>query len=285
MIGVHFYNETTKQAVAVFGSLFNNIVVRRRDGKLLPVPIAYGPRSKWIEAQKQFQREEEMFEKLLPRMSYELVAMTYDQNRKLTDAQSMIRIPDSREFGRQRVKAPVPYNLDFTLYIETKNLNDGWQIIEQILPFFTPAYTVKVRHYPVDRDSDSPLPQNTYDMPITLTAVSWADDWTGDISDRRTVEWTLEFQTKVYMHGPVADINVIYDSRAIIATPPAGGTLDGMNRGSDQEGVETGYVSLAPGDSEYTISDSDSSISPLVTDLYTDSDGTIVKIARDIDTL
>jgi len=283
MIGVHFYNETIKQAVAVFGSLFNNIVVRRRDGKLLPVPIAYGPRSKWIEAQKALQREEEMFEKLLPRMSYELVSMQYDTGRKLTDSQTLIRTPDSRDFGRQRVKAPVPYNLDFTLYIETKNLNDGWQIVEQILPFFTPAYTVKVRHYPVDRDSDSPLPQNTFDMPVVLTATTWADDWTGDIGDRRTVEWTLEFTTKIYMHGPVADTTVIFDSRPIVSTPPAGVSLTGLNRNSDQEGFETGFAVVDFNDSEVVFDASDA-FSPNVVNL-SDSDGNIIKIVRDVDTL
>ena len=283
MIGIHFYNETIKQAVAVFGSLFNNIVVRRRDGKLLPVPIAYGPRSKWIEAQKALQREEEMFEKLLPRMSYELVSMNYDTGRKLTDAQTLIRTPDSRDFGRQRVKAPVPYNLDFTLYIETKNLNDGWQIVEQILPFFTPAYTVKVRHYPVDRDSDSPLPQNTFDMPIVLTAATWADDWTGDIADRRTVEWTLEFTTKIYLHGPVADTTVIFDSRPIVSTPPAGVSLNGLNRNSEQEGFESGFAVVQSDDSEVVFDDSDA-FSPNVLNL-SDSEGNIIKIVRDVDTL
>ena len=283
MIGVHHYHETMKQAVAVFGSLFNNIVIRRRDGKLLPVPIAYGPRSKWIEAQKGLRREEEMFEKLLPRMSYEMISMQYDANRKLTNKQSMIRDPDNREFGRQRTKAPVPYNLDFTLYVETKNLNDGWQILEQILPYFTPAYTVKVRHFPTDHDSDTPLPLNTYDMPVTLTALNWADDWTGDIGDRRTVEWTLEFTTKIYLHGPVADVSVIFDSRAIIAVPSAGGSLQGLDRGARQEGVETGHIAIGLGDSDALI-DSDSVISPSFTNLA-DSEGNVVKIIRKIDLL
>ena len=188
MIGQHFYNESIKTAVAVFGSLFNNIVIKRRDGKYLPVPISYGPRVKWLEAQKQFKREEEMFEKLLPRLSYEVVAMSYDADRKITNKQTVIRTPDTLGLPRQRVHSPTPYNLDFTMYCTTKNLNDGWQIIEQIIPFFTPAYTVKVRNFPLDADSDTPLPTNTYDMPFILTAVTWSDDYTGDIGDRRLVE-------------------------------------------------------------------------------------------------
>ena len=121
MIGQHFYNESIKTAVAVFGSLFNNIVIKRRDGKFLPVPISYGPRQKWLEAQKQFEREEEMFEKVLPRLSYEIVAMSYDANRKITNKQSVIRLPDSLSLPRQRAHSPTPYNLDFTLYCTTKN--------------------------------------------------------------------------------------------------------------------------------------------------------------------
>ena len=112
MLGQHFYHETVKTATAVFGSLFNNIVVKRRDGKLVPVPIAYGPRQKWLEAQKQFKREEEMFEKLLPRISYEIVAMNYDVDRKITNKQTIIRTPDSLSLPRQRVHSPTPYNLD-----------------------------------------------------------------------------------------------------------------------------------------------------------------------------
>lgn len=281
MIGQHFYNESIKQAVAVFGSLFNNIVVKRRDGKFLPVPISYGPRVKWLEAQKQFKREEEMFEKLLPRLSYEIVAMAYDPNRKITNKQTMIRDPDSLSLPRQKVHVPTPYTLDFTLYCTTKNLNDGWQIIEQILPFFTPSYTVRVRNFPVDNDSDTPIPTNAYDMPFVLNAVTWADDYTGDVGDRRVVEWSLEFQTKIYMFGPAVTTNIIFDSRAVISIPPKGVDITALNRSSQQEGSEVGFVNLTTTDSDATF-DSDSVIHPTVLNL-SDSDGNITKIVRDFD--
>lgn len=279
MIGQHFYNESIKTAVAVFGSLFNNIVVKRRDGKYLPVPISYGPRVKWLEAQKQFKREEEMFEKLLPRLSYEIVAMSYDPDRKITNKQTLIRTPDSINIPRQRVHVPTPYLLDFTMYLSTKNLNDGWQILEQILPFFTPSYTVRVRNFPLDNDSDTPLPTNTYDMPFTLTAVTWADDWTGDIGDRRIVEWTLEFQTKIYLFGPAVTTNIIYDSRAVISTPEIGGDISTLNRSSGQIGMEVGFANLTIPDSDAVL-DSDSQIHPTVINL-SDSDGNITRIVRD----
>ena len=39
---------------------------------------------------------------------------------------------------------PVPYNLDFELYILAKNQDDGLQIVEQILPYFQPEYNVTI---------------------------------------------------------------------------------------------------------------------------------------------
>ena len=286
MIGQHFYNETIKTAVAVFSSMFNNIVIKRRDGKFLPVPISYGPRVKWLEAQKQFKREEEMFEKLLPRISYEIVAMNYDTDRKITNKQSIIRTPDTLSIPRQRVHSPTPYNLDFTMYITTKNLNDGWQIMEQILPFFTPAYTVKVRNFPLDNDSDTPIPTNAYDMPFILTAATWADDWTGDIGDRRIVEWNLEFTSKIWLYGPSVTTNIIYDSRAIIGIPARDSDgnvpeLYQLTRGLKPiEGSEVGWAQVSEPDSDATLG-TDSNLSPSVTNM-SDSDGNIVKIVRDL---
>lgn len=306
MIGIPFANDTIKQAVAVFGSLFNNIVVKRKDGTIIPVPIAYGPRDKWLEAAKVMDQEEEMFEKVLPRISYEVVAMNYDQMRKLTNKQTVVGIHDGTKNSIQRISAPVPYNLDFTMYIQTKNLNDGWQIIEQIIPFFTPAYTVRVRHFPVDHDSDTPIAENEYDMPFTLLAVTWADDWTGDIADRRMVEWTLEFQTKLWFSPPTKPRGkasngisnslgqVILDSRARIsyATSAKGYVneitknfdvdLSNVTKDSDHIGNEIGYVVI---DSETLPVDfvNDVDYSPNVINTLT-PDGVITRIIRDIDT-
>lgn len=295
MLGRYFYHSTCRTAVAVFGSLFNNILLRRGDGKYVPVPIAYGPRSKWIEAHKGLTADEEMFEKLLPRMSYEMVALTYDVNRKLTNKQT-VQATDFDPGRRQKTVAPVPYNIDFTLYIQTKNLNDGWQIVEQILPFFTPSYTVKVRHYPLDDDSTNAQPTNSFDMPFTLTNITWSDDYVGDIEERRLIEWQLEFNTKVYMYGPLDTSSIIRDSRVIIATPPPGGEITDLNRSKDQEGVEVGYIIA---DSEFsdvvnyerlfTFFENDTfEISPYklydenFNEIHSDSEGVTMKIHRDI---
>ncbi|MCG7944887.1 MAG: tail sheath stabilizer and completion protein [Candidatus Thiodiazotropha endolucinida] len=273
-----------KTATAAFGSLFNNITIKRKDGKTIPVPISYGPRSKWLEAANKTD-DNEMFEKLLPRMSYEMVAMNYDSNRKLTNKQFMRSEP--LDSSSSRIKVPVPYNLDFTLYIQTKNMNDGWQIIEQILPFFTPAYTVRIRHFPATVYNDSELvsPTNAYDIPFTLTAVVWADDYAGSMYQNRAIEWTLEFTTKIHLFGPADGVpglsKVIYDARAVVSTPAEiGGSIYEMDRTTPQVGGETGWVSS---DSEIPQFDSDLALSPFVVNNLMDSDGIQVRVIREFE--
>lgn len=249
MIGTQFYHETIRTSVAVFGSLFNNIVVKRRDGKVVPVPLAYGPRVKWLDAQNQLTQSTEAFENLLPRMSYEMTGMSYDSNRKLNNKQSVTGVSPLLGGRGPRVNAPVPYELNFKLYIQTKNLNDGWQIIEQILPFFQPAYTVRVRHFP-----DTPefggaqvtpylQPLNEYDMPITLEDVTWTDDYQGEIQERRNVQWELTFNTKTHLWGPVVPATIIVDARVDIgvASDPQSSTYDTL-----LNVIEAGYYNQTP---------------------------------------
>ena len=158
--------------------------------------------------------------------------------------------------------------------------------MEQILPFFTPAYTVKVRNFPLDNDSDTPIPTNAYDMPFILTAATWADDWTGDIGDRRIVEWNLEFTSKIWLYGPSVTTNIIYDSRAIIGIPARDSDgnvpeLYQLTRGLKPiEGSEVGWAQVSEPDSDATLG-TDSNLSPSVTNM-SDSDGNIVKIVRDL---
>lgn len=278
--GGHFYHEHIKDAVAVFGAVFNDIVIKRKDGKVIPVPIAYGPRDKLIEAHKINQASEEVIDRILPRMSYELLSMNYDAERKLTNKMNYLRTPDNIDKPRQTAKVPVPYNLNFNLYIVTKNLNDGWQIMEQILPFFTPSYTVRVRQYPDDNDLNTPKSTQHYDMPIVLTSSSWADDYQGNITEKRVVEWSLEFDAKINLFGPISKTSVILDSRVILSMPSANEDVQTMSRVSWQEGIEMGYVNL---DSEgrHPIYENESDLSPFVTNLF-DSEGYSIKVIRDL---
>jgi len=276
----HFYHKHIQTAVAVFGALFNDLSIKRKDGKVIPVPISYGPRDKLIEAKKINQASEEAIDRILPRMSYELMSMNYDAERKLTNKMVQHRTPDTIDKPRQTAKVPVPYLLNFNLYIVTKNLNDGWQLIEQILPFFTPSYNVRVRLFPDDIDSDTPQSNMTFDMPVTLTSSTWADDYQGMMTEKRIVEWSLEFDARINLYGPISRTKVILDSRTILAIPSVGTDVQSMNRASWQEGTEVGYINM---DSEGVIPlfVNDSDLSPYSTNVF-DSEGFAVRVIRDL---
>lgn len=274
----HFYHRHIQTAVAVFGSIFNDLTIKRKDGKVIPVPISYGPRDKLIEGQKLQKQSEEALDRILPRMSYELMAMNYDAERKLTNKMNQIRTPDNISAPRQHTKVPVPYNLNFNLYCVTKNLNDGWQVVEQILPFFAPNYSVRVRQFPIDTNPSTPHGDDYFDLPITLETITWADDYQGAMADRRIVEWSLEFSVKINMYGPISESGVIYDSRVIVQRVPTETNLNALRRDNGYSGTELGYVNL---DSELQTPSlsSDSEFSPTVLNLY-DSDGAMFKIVR-----
>ena len=126
-------------------------------------------------------------------------------------------------------------------------------------------------------------------MPFILTAATWADDWTGDVGDRRMVEWNLEFTSKIWLYGPAVTTSIIYDSRVILGTPAKDSDgnipeLYQLSRGLKPiEGSEVGWANVTQPDSDATLSN-DSNLSPTVLNM-SDSDGNIVKIVRDLSTI
>ena len=209
MFGTHFYNETIKRAVSIFGTLFNNITLKKtkEDGTVLSiskVPISYGPKQKFL---ARLQEEADLTDNnrsaiSLPRMAFQLNGFEYDpsrqQNKLIRHSKSEL---DTDNVKRSYQYNPAPYNLNFTLSILAKNMNDALQIVEQILPYFQPEYTVTMKM--IDSMSD------TRDVPITLTSVSMEDTYEGSYEERRVIEYTLEFQMKLYFFGPVYTGSVI----------------------------------------------------------------------------
>jgi hypothetical protein len=76
----------------------------------------------------------------------------------------------------------------------TRNIDDGYQLLEQILPQFTPDFTVTLNFTEIDRKVD---------VPIVLSAVSSVEDYEGDLMERRMITHTLIFQAKSYIFGRV----------------------------------------------------------------------------------
>lgn len=198
-----FYNEITRKVIVAFGSLFSNIRIERmKDGyayQTIAVPIAYAPKEKWLVRIEQDSSLENHTYTTLPRLSFEITGMSYDSARK-TNRMNYITVTDNTN-SASKVYAPVPYNIDITLYSLTKTQEDALQIVEQILPYFTPEYTMSIKAIP---DSNVII-----DVPIILDSITVQDDYDGDFSQRRFVTYTINFTLKTYFYGPVQDGKII----------------------------------------------------------------------------
>jgi len=197
-----FYHETIRNVIVGFGRCFRNIKIQRikdSTGQVeqeIAVPIAYAPKEKWIQRVEQDpDLDDGITYTTLPRLSFEMTGMSYDPLRRLNRLAS---IQKSTSTGRDKVWAPVPYNIDIALYALTKTTEDGLQIIEQIVPYFTPEFTMSVQ------GMRSPLDIIT-DVPVILNSVSFVDDYDGTFEIRRFVTWTLNFTLKVNLFAGADD--------------------------------------------------------------------------------
>ena len=209
MFGTHFYNEGLRKLTIAFGQLFNNIVLQNTSStgavtKRLRVPLAYAPKEKFIvrlDQQANLQSDREVAI-TLPRLGFEITGLSYDPTRKLNKMQKIIRPKQSEDGKKNNFNyTPVPYNINFSLYSFTATAENGLQIIEQILPYFQPEYTVTVNMIP-DLDIKR-------DVPIILNDINYEDSYTGDFTRRRAVIYTLSFTAKTYLYGPMTNQSVI----------------------------------------------------------------------------
>ena len=194
--GVHFYNQTLKKSVAVFGTLFNNLKVRKTGQTEMRVPLAYGPRSKFLARIKQDSNlEDQKLAIKLPRMSFEITSIDRDSSAALNKGNKKLFDIAGTELNKNILRQSVPYNLGMQLNILSKTQDDALQIFEQILPTFVPDYTVAIK----DMDGVG----NSVDVPIILTGTSFTDEYEGDFETRRTIIYILDFEMKVRFTGRV----------------------------------------------------------------------------------
>ena len=199
MFGTYFYHQTSRKMVVAFGSLFNNIEVRRTDSsdavtEVIKIPLSYGPKDKMLVRISQDPSLNPNVALTVPRMGFELTSMTYDGARKLN---TMGRNVKKGTTGLKKQYNPVPYNWDFSLYVFVKNAEDGTQILEQILPFFTPDFTVTMTLV-----SGMTVKM---DIPLVLNSVTSEDSYEGDFASRRSIIWTLSFLMKGFLYPSVTD--------------------------------------------------------------------------------
>ena len=209
MFGTYFYHQTSRKMVVAFGSLFNNIEVRRTDSsdavtEVVKIPLSYGPKDKMLVRISQDPSLNPKVALTVPRMGFELTSMTYDGVRKLN---TMGRNVKKGTTGLKKQYNPVPYNWDFSLYVFVKNAEDGTQILEQILPFFTPDFTVTMTLI-----SGMTVKM---DIPLVLNSVTSEDSYEGDFATRRSIIWTLSFLMKGFLYPSVTDNAKIITSSVV----------------------------------------------------------------------
>ena len=217
MLGVTYYHETIRKYVAVFGTLFNDINIQRRNSagvitEQIKVPIEYSARDRLLLHIRKMSTTNAGVQTTLPRMGFVLNGITYDGTRKLnTMGQTYAANTAASSSTLLKQYNPVPYNFDFQLTAAVDNSEDGAQIFEQIIPFFTPEFTVSVTLIP----SMNIKP----DISIVLTSTATEDSYEGDFTTRREIVWTFNFVMKGYIYPDVKSGSVTKSVIVNLRTP------------------------------------------------------------------
>lgn len=213
MLGnAQFYNRTIRKVVVAFGTLFNDITLQRYtlDGatkkEVFRVPLSYGSKEKYLTRITSDPNLTKSVATVVPRISFELTGMSYDTSRK--QVSTLQNFSANTATGIRTQYSPIPYNFDFSMSIYVRNTEDGTQILEQILPFFTPDFNVTVDFLP--------SMDQKYDMPVLLNSVANEVDYEGDMLSTRLIIWNLEFTAKSYIWPPVKSGKIIRQANTSI---------------------------------------------------------------------
>ncbi len=208
MLNQHFYHEKIRKCVAVFGTLFNNIYLVRKDSSgsaisQIKVPLSYSPKQKFLDRIRETgDLTDEKLAIKLPRMGFEMSSLYFDPTRQLPKTNNFTETVVSDNNKKTKFFTAVPYILNFQLNILAKTNEDAVQILEQIIPFFNPTFTITMKQF-------SDYPNIKEDIPISLIGISFSDDYEGSLENRRTIIYTLDFEIKTNFYGPIADSSII----------------------------------------------------------------------------
>jgi hypothetical protein len=199
------YHRIIRKMVVAFGNLFNEIKLSRYDEQgneveTFLVPIVYGGKEKYVSRLEGDPNLDKKVQVSLPIISFEMTNMSYDVSRKMNTF--------IRELSEQRTLAiydPVPFDFDFSLFVYVRNVEDGAQIMEKILPYFKPDLTLPVNLIP-----EMGIVKQ---IPVIFRDVQQNVEYEGDYNSKiRTIIWSLNFTLKGYLYGPTSDAKVIRTS-------------------------------------------------------------------------
>lgn len=212
-----FYNTTTRAYVVSFGDLFNQIYIQKKETSgtvrnTILVPISFSKKERYLtrilspEAPNMEGDEDTTnIQIILPRIGFDLVDIQYDSQRKVNGlnrvAQGATQDPTNSSVLTRR--AGTPWNFMFEMYVTAKEIDEIYQIIEQILPFFQPHFNLSIK--------DNKNFSFSVDAPLVFNGVVNEDKYEGDMRDgeRRILVWTLSFTLKGFLYGPSTALPVI----------------------------------------------------------------------------
>lgn len=208
MLQSYFYHERIRKSVALFGSLFNEIYILRKDGSgkvidTIRVPLSYAPREAFLERLRENTdlSDDTKIAIKLPRMSFEIISFQYDPSRRISKTNNLV-VAGETVASRNKIYTPTPYTISMQLNIYAKTQDDALQIVEQIIPYFSPQYTLTVKPF-------GNYASIKEDVPINLEAISYTDTYERTLGDRRMIMYQLDFTMLANFYGPITEGKII----------------------------------------------------------------------------
>jgi hypothetical protein len=209
MFGDPFYYSTIRKIVIGFGSLFDNLyVVRTQDNNpiKIKIPILYSSKEKFIQRYKDTLNRENndsiVLQTILPKLGFDIGEITYDASRKKPSINK--RFIESQTSETKLLYTEVPYNVNFTMTAYVRYIDDGLQIAEQILPYFTPDFTIAIKQNVLGEEGER------MNVPIVLNSVSQNVDYEGALDiNPRIILWDYSFTARINLFAPQTEIPLI----------------------------------------------------------------------------
>lgn len=276
MLGQTWYFGLIRKYVTIFGTLFNDILINRVDSsdnttKTIKVPIAYGPKERYLTRQSQNDDLLRPVSLVYPRMAFEITDIRYDSDRKLSTI-GKSTTGSSNKGNLHTQNNPVPYNISFRLSIIARNSDDALRIVEQIIPYFTPNLNVSANLI-------AEMNYGNITLPLTLNDVGQEELYEGDFTSKEYIIWTLDFTLKAFLYGPTNESKVIKEIFVNFKIPDGDITTSAIATTETEE-----HIYIRPGKTAGNTATSNAAASVAVANINsTDAYGFIVEYIRDAD--
>lgn len=222
MLAAPYYHGIVRKVIVAFGQLFSDIKIQRLNSagvveQLIDVPVSYGNKEKWYQRLREEVDTDQRVLISLPRIGFEIVGLQYDASRRLNKLTQYRACEPTLAGNYLSAYAPVPYTISINVYIMTKTQDDMFQIVEQILPYFGPQYTLSINAIPAL--------SIVQDIPITMNGIDINDSYEGPMDNRREIVGTLSFSAKTEFLGPIKDDTSGIITKVISKLDPMSGDI------------------------------------------------------------